>query len=145
MTGTSLSPPPRRIPWEAYAWLIYSLMFLAIAIGGPFTTPQKAVMVVSFATFLPLYFAGYLIRGPRILWIIGVFDVIAIVNSPWNPGAATFFVYGAAFVANGFPTRTAVMVLAGQVLIATVAPFIQGMPWWFYMTSTVISSLIGAI
>ena len=49
-------------------------------------------MVVSFAIFLPLYFAGYLLRGPKILWIIAVFDIIAIVNSQWNPAAGSFFV-----------------------------------------------------
>jgi two-component system sensor histidine kinase DesK len=139
------APRPRRIPWEAYAWLIYSLMFIGAAIALPFTLQQKTVMVVSFAIFLPLYFAGYLIRGPKILWIIAVFDVIAIVNTQWNPAAASFFIYGSAFIAYGFQTRTAIWVLGAQVLIATIAPFLQGMPWWYYMASTVISALIGAL
>jgi two-component system sensor histidine kinase DesK len=80
-----------------------------------------------------------------VLWIIAAFDVIAIVNSQWNPAAAAFFVYGAAFIGNGFPPRTAALVLAVQVLIGTIAPFLQGMPWWFYLTSTVITALIGGI
>ena len=143
---TKPSPqPPRRIPWEAYAWLIYSLMFLGVAIVVPFPAQQKAVMLASFAIFLPLYFAGYLIRGPKILGIIAVFDAIALINGQWNPAAAAFFVYGSAFVANGFPTRTAAMVLAIQVLIGTVAPLLLGMPWWYLISSTVISALIGAI
>lgn len=145
MTDTSSSPAPRRIPWEAYAWLIYSLMFIGGAFAFPFSMQQRAVMVLSFAAFLPLYFAGYLIRGPRILWIIAAFDVIAIINGQWNPAAASFFVYASAFVANGFAPRTAMRMLAAQVLIGTIVPFLQGMPWWYYVTSTVISGLIGAI
>jgi two-component system sensor histidine kinase DesK len=136
---------PRRIPWEAYAWLIYSLMFVGTAIAMPFTAQQKAVMLASFVIFLPLYFAGYLMRGAKIVAIIAVFDIIAIINTPWNPSAASFFIYGSAFVANGFDSPTAMRVLAVQVLVGTIAPYLQGMPWWYYMASTVISALIGAI
>ena len=70
---------------------------------------------------------------------------IAIVGSYWNPSAASFFIYGSAFIANGFRTRTAAMVLVVQVLIGGVASFALGMEWWFYMASVVISALIGAI
>ncbi len=31
---------------------------------------------------------------PRILWIVAALDAIAIVNSQWNPSAASFFIYG---------------------------------------------------
>ena len=135
----------RKIPWEAYAWLIYALPMFYTAIAGPFTAFQRGVMLVSLAVFLPLYFAGYLVRGPRILWIVATFDVLAIVNSQWNPSAATFFIYGSAFVANGFATRTAIGVLVVQVIAGLASSFWLGMPWWFYMASVVISALIGAI
>lgn len=135
----------RQIPWEAYAWLIYVLPVVYSTFAAPFTPFQRSVMVVSLIIFLPLYFAGYFVRGPKILWIIGIFDVLAIVNCQWNPSAASFFIYGSAFIAFGFETRTAIRVLALQVLIGLIPSFLLGMPWWFYMASVVISALIGAI
>jgi two-component system sensor histidine kinase DesK len=145
MTQPTATPSVRAPGWETYAWLIYSLPFIGTAIAVPFPPAQRVVMVGSFLVFLPVYFVGHRIRGPKILWVIAALDAIAIVNTQWNPSAASFFVYGSAFVANGFDTRTAMRVLAAQVLVGTIAPYLQGMPWWFYMASTVISALIGAI
>jgi len=135
----------RDLRWDSYVWLVYSLPFLFMAIGAPYTVYQKAVMLLMYAVFLPLYFAGFLIRGPRILWIVGALDLIAIVGSYWNPSAASFFIYGSACIANGFQTRTAAKVLVGQVVFGAVASLVLGMPWWYHMASVVISSLIGAI
>lgn len=135
----------RKLGWETYAWLIYSLPFIYLAIAAPFDPMPKAVMIASFVIFLPLYFAGYLIRTPQILWIVAGLDLIAIVNSQWNPSAASFFIYASACIANGFSTRAAVQVLAGQVLFSTAASYLMGAEWWYYMMSIVISTLIGSI
>jgi len=135
----------RDLGWETYAWLIYSLPFLFAAIAGPFTALQKSVMLLSYLVFLPLYFGGYFVRTPNILWIVVAFDVLAIVNARWNPGAATFFVYGSAAIANGFSTRTAAKILAGQLAIGAVSSFLAGAEWFIYILSVVISALIGAI
>jgi two-component system sensor histidine kinase DesK len=142
------TPRPRRfseIGWEAYAWLIYSLPFLYSAIAAPFPIEQRVVMLVSFAIFLLLYFVGYTVHSPRILWIVAAFDVIAIVNSQWNPSAASFFIFGSALIANGFDTRTAIGILAAQLVVGLAPSYLLGMPWWFYMASIVISGLIGAL
>ena len=139
---------PRRLRdlgWETYAWLIYSLPFLLTAFAPPFTAFQRAVMLLSYLAFLPMYFGGYLIRTPNILWIVAAFDLIAIVNSQWSPAAATFFIFGSACIANGFAPRTAGKVLAGQLVVGAVASFLLGTEWWYYMMSIVISALIGAI
>ena len=93
---------PRRIRdlgWETYAWLIYSLPFLLTALAAPFTPFQRGVMLLSYAVFLPLYFGGYFIRTPQILWIVAAFDAIAIINSQWNPSASTFFIFASACIA----------------------------------------------
>ena len=134
-----------EIRWEAYAWLIYSLPFLFMAVMAPFPAWQRAIMLVSYAIFLPAYFLGYTIHTPRILWIVAVCDAIAFVNTPWNPSAASFFIYGSAFIANGFDTKTAMRLLAVQLLIGIIPGAASGMPWWFYMASVVISGLIGTM
>lgn len=135
----------RDLRWDTYAWLIYSLPFIYATIVAPFPPLQRQVMLACYAVFVPVYFSGYFIRGPRILLVIGALDAIAIICSQWNPAAACFFIYGSAFVANGFQTRTAAMVLAGQVLLGILASYLLGMAWWYYMGSAVISALIGAI
>jgi two-component system sensor histidine kinase DesK len=143
-----MTPAPKRfrdLGWEIYAWLIYSLPFLFTSMFASIPAWMKGVLLAEYAAFLVLYFAGYFIRGPRILWIIAGLDVIAVAGSVWNPAAASFFIFGAAFVGNGFSTRTAAKVLVVQVLIGGLASLALHAEWWFYIGSMVISALIGAI
>ena len=143
-----MTPAPKRfrdLGWETYAWLIYSLPFLFSSLYAPIPALMKGELLAEYVAFLVLYFAGYFIRGPRILWIIAGLDAIAIAGSYRNPSALSFFIFGAAFVGNGFPPRKAAMVLAGQVAVGGIASFMLGMEWWFYSGSVVISALIGAI
>jgi two-component system sensor histidine kinase DesK len=143
-----MTPAPKRfrdLGWDTYAWLIYSVPFLVTTLAAQAPAYYKWMAILLFVAFLVLYFAGYFIRGPRILWIIAGLDAIAIAGSSFNPSAASFFIYGSAFVGNGFSQRTAIKVLLAQVLIGAVASFALGLEWWFYMASVVISALIGAI
>jgi two-component system sensor histidine kinase DesK len=143
-----MTPAPKRfrdIGWETYAWLVYSLPFLVSSLLVSMPLWKREVLLFEYLVFLALYFAGNFIRGPRILWIIAALDGLAIAGSYWNPTAAAFFVYGAAFVGNGFPTRKASWVLLVQVLIGGLAGLAQGVDWFFYILSVVMSALIGAI
>lgn len=145
---TSMTTPLARLRglgWETYAWLIYSLPFIYLAVAGPFDPLPKAVMIASYVVFLPLYFGSFLVRTTNILWIVVALDLLAIVNSQWNPSAASFFIYASACIANGFSTRAARQVLAAQVLLSTAASYVIGAEWWFYMASVVISTLIGSL
>ena len=139
---------PKRLKdlgWETYAWLIYSLPFLFAALAVSFTPFQRGVMLLSYLLFLPLYFGGYFVRTPAILWIVAAFDLLAIINGRWNPAAATFFVYGSAALANGFSTRTAAKILVGQLVIGGLWSYLVSGEWFHYMMTIVISALIGAI
>jgi two-component system sensor histidine kinase DesK len=143
-----MSARPRtfgELRWEAYAWLIYSLPFLVASLIYPPQLWMKALFLLEYVVFLGLYFAGHFIRGPQILWIVAGIDVIAVAGSVWNPGAMSFFIFAASFVANGFSTRTAAWVLAGQVVFGGIAGLALHQEWWFYLGSMVISALIGAI
>ena len=143
-----MTPAPKRfrdLGWETYAWLIYSLPFLFAALAVSFTPFQRGVMLLSYLLFLPLYFGGYLVRTPAILWIVAAFDLLAIINGRWNPAAATFFVYGSAALANGFSTRTAAKILVGQLVIGGLWSYLVSGEWFHYMMTIVISALIGAI
>jgi two-component system sensor histidine kinase DesK len=143
-----MTPAPKRfrdLGWDTYAWLIYSVPFIVTTLAAQAPVYYKVLAVLLFVAFLALYFAGYFIRGPRILWIIAGLDAIAIAGSSFNPSAASFFIYGSAFVGNGFSQRTAMKLLLVQVLIGAAASFALGLEWWFYMASVVISALIGAV
>ena len=73
-------------------------------------------MLAGYVVFLVVYFAGYTVRGPRILWLMAVMNLLAVGFSSRNPGAATFLIYAAAMVGNGFGRPGAPRcVLAGQV------------------------------
>jgi two-component system, NarL family, sensor histidine kinase DesK len=135
----------RDLRWETYAWLIYSLPFLISSLIYPPRLWMKGAFLLLYFAFLVLYFAGYFIRGPRILWIVAGIDAIGVVASVWNPGAVSFFIFAASFIANGFSTRTAANVLAVQVMFGGVVALLLKQEWWFALVSVVISALIGAI
>lgn len=135
----------QKIGWEPFAWLIYSLPYLFTSALAPIAATRRAWLLGLYAVFLVLYIGGHLLRGPRILWIVGALDVIAVLGSVHNPSAAAFFIYGSALIAYGFPQRQAMIVLAAQVLIGSVASALLDTEWWYYMASVVVSALIGAV
>jgi two-component system sensor histidine kinase DesK len=135
----------RRIGWEPFAWLIYSLPYLFTSALAPIDPLTKTALLALYPIFLVLYLLGHLVRGPRILWIIAGLDLVAILGSLRNPSAAAFFIYASAMIAFGFPQRQAMRVLAAQVLFGALASSALNMEWWYYMASVIISALIGAV
>lgn len=134
-----------ELGWETHVWLVYSLPFLFTSMFAPFEPAEKALLLLSYVAFLFLYYAGYLIRDARVLWVVAGLNLIAIYGSSRNPSAASFFIYAASVIANGFGPKAATRVLAGQVLFSAFASAWLEAEWWFYMASVVISVLIGAI
>ena len=135
----------KDLHWETYVWLVYSLPYLVSTIVVSFDLRYKLLMLASYGVFLVLYFLGYLIRDARVLWVVAGMDLLGYFGSIYNPGAASFFVYGAAAIASGFPTRTAIRILAAQVLVGAFAGALLNAEWWFYMASVLIAAFIGAI
>ena len=142
---TLLLSRAKQLGWEPFAWLIYSLPYLVSSALSPAFEGRRLQYLASYVLFLVLYFAGHVVRSPRILLIVAGLDAIAFFGSVHNPSAACFFIYGSALIAHGFPPRQARMVLAGQVLVGTAASAALQMEWWYYMASVVISALIGAV
>jgi len=140
-----LSARLRDLGWESYAWLIYSLPFLISSLVYPPRMWMRAVFLLGYVAFLALYFAGYFIRGPKILWIVAGIDLIGVAASAWNPGAMSFFIFAASFIARGFSTRTAARVLGVQVLFSGIAAYALGQDWWLAGGAMVFSALIGSI
>src|SRR5687767_5151354 len=91
----------RDLRWETYIWLVYSLPFLISTIVVSFELRYKLLMFASYLVFLVLYFLGYMLRDARVLWVVAGMDLLGLLSA-YNPGAATFFVYGSAAIASGF-------------------------------------------
>ena len=131
--------------WEPFAWLIYSIPFLAGAFHPDLSGAETAVQLAAFVVFLATYFAGQRARGGRIFLLVAVMDALAAGFSARNPGTVAFWIYGAALLGNLRPARHAAIALAGQVAISAAVTALLGMPAWYYMMSAVISALVGAV
>ena len=135
----------RELGWEQFAWLVYSIPFLAGALQPDLGSTERAAQLVAFVIFLATYFAGQSARGGRIFLLILIMDLLAAAFSTRNPGAVSFWIYGAALIGKVRPARHAAIALAVQVMIGGAIPAWLGMPVWYYSVSSVISALVGAV
>ena len=135
----------RELGWERFAWLIYSIPFLAGAFQPAFSSRETAAQLAAFVVFLTAYFAGQTARGGRIFALVVVMDLLAAAFSTRNPGAVAFWIYGAALLGNLRPARHAAIALAVQVAIGGATPAWMGMPVWYCAMSALISALVGAV
>jgi two-component system sensor histidine kinase DesK len=135
----------KRLGWEAYAWLIYSVPFLIAAFNPALSRLETWAMVASYPVFVILYLSGHCVRGARILWIVGAIDLFAIVFGARNPPAASFFIYGSALLGPALPVRAALWALVAQVVLAAAVWLVFDLSVWFLISGTIISALIGAV
>jgi len=136
---------PKDQDWTPYAWLFYFLFPIAQQFVIPTTPWERAATVAVTLVSIPVYFAGYWLRGRRVLWVIGWFVVAGSVMGSTNPGASVFFVYGASFLGKAFPQRTALEWLAGLCgLIGLEAWLFRWMPE-MWIPALVFTLLIGSV
>jgi two-component system, NarL family, sensor histidine kinase DesK len=140
-----LLPPYRELTWMPYAWLLYSLPFLAGVFFPGLELWQRAATLVVYVAFLWLYFLAYWIKGRRIYLIAAAMDAIALVFSAWSPAAPVFFIYAAATLGWSLPVREAALAVVVQVGVGVGYGLAMGMPMWFYIPAGLIAALIGAV
>ncbi len=131
--------------WEPYAWLVYSLPFLAFAFDRRLAWWQSALMFAGYPVFLAIYLGGQRVRGPRALWLAVGLDAIAVAFSAINPGSGSFFIYAAASLGQVRPVRTAAIALLVQGVVSGCASFMLRPEPWFWVSNTLLSLLIGAV
>ena len=135
----------RRLGWQPYAWLVYAIPYLVSSFNQRVSLVETAAMLVGFVAFLVAYLASYMVRGPRILWLMLIMDALGVIFIPHNPGAGSFLIYAAAMPAHGFAVKQAAWVLAAQVVIGTMVAAALGWPPIYFLMVAVISALIGAV
>ena len=134
-----------RLGWEPYAWLIYSVPYVIASFNPALSRGEMWAMLAAYPFFVLLYLTGYFVRGWRILWIVGAFDLLALTFGARNPPASSFFIYGSALLGPALPVRHAILMLVAQVAFAGGASLLLQLPFWFIIPSTIISALIGAV
>lgn len=140
-----LLPHDPEIGWTPYAWLIYLGFYVTYPFLRGASPLEWIFMSVGLIAFLVLYFWGYWLEGPRVLWAAGGILLLAVLLTPINLGATSFFIYSAAFIGYSGPPRFAwrlllvlLVVLALEVLLFDVSPY-------GWIQAAVFSLLIGGI
>ncbi len=131
--------------WLPYVWLIYCGSFLlSAALGRP--TPRDWVLTAAgLLAFLVLYFTGYWLKGPRILWAAGGILLIGILFIPSNPGASCFFIYAAAFLGYAGKPRFAMICLAVLLAILGLEVWMLDLHPYAWVPAAVFSLIIGGV
>ena len=141
-----LLPPvvePGTMPFMSLFYLFFPLMPLVVP---EFPQPDWLLTFVAIATFLPLYFAFYWLRGWRRIGVLAAIAALGCALFPANTFSNTFVIY-ATVLAAFLPVRTMiVVVLASQLGLglaaATIAPpkFVQ-----FYVVINMVTGGLAAI
>jgi two-component system sensor histidine kinase DesK len=140
-----LLPKSRELGWTPYAWLIYLAMIpLSLAFGRG-SALEWVASLAGIVVFLALYFAGYWIRGPRVLAIVGGIYMLGTISIPINWGSSCYFIYAAAFLGRAGPPRTALTLLAGYLAILGLQTWLLDYPLAVSLPAIVFSALIGGV
>jgi two-component system sensor histidine kinase DesK len=112
-------PETHEDGWTPYVWLVYLALYVFYAVEDGTRDWRWLAHAAALAVFLALYFRGFWVDGARRLPIIVALMVLGIVMVPLNPGAATFFIYAAAFVGGARAGRAAAIWIGAIAIIGT--------------------------
>jgi two-component system sensor histidine kinase DesK len=104
-----LLPESSPLGWTPYAWLVYLSLFIIYAVLLNDSALEWMIDGAAILVFLGLYFRGFWVKGAALLRIAFALVALGVVLSPRNPGASTFFIYGAAFLGDALPRPSAAL------------------------------------
>jgi two-component system sensor histidine kinase DesK len=143
--GMRLLPRDPEGSWLPYVWLIYLGFFLLYPAMGRTSPREWALTAAGLAAFLVLYFAGYWLKGPRVLWAAGGILLLGILFIPFNPGASCFFIYAAAFLGYAGKPRFAMICLGVLLAIVGLEVWMLDLRPWAWVPAAVFSLIIGGV
>ena len=138
-----LLPPTPRIGWTPYLWLFWLFSFAFKWFVVPTGPVELSLALFTLLPFLWLYFDAYWHSGPRVFLNIAGILLIALVWTPFNAGALTFFVYAAAFLGRAARSPRAYAWLAGIVLLVAVEWLALGLSSFVLLFGGAITVVIG--
>lgn len=139
-----LLPDDPQIGWTPYLWLFYLVSFYWKWFFVDYHPVEFPLTILSTGVFLALYFNGFWHSGRRLLLNAIGLVALAAVWVPFNAGAMTFFIYGAAFIGMITPPRRALSYLAVLVVFILAQWWLMDLHWAVPVFGAVISAMIGA-
>jgi two-component system sensor histidine kinase DesK len=140
-----LLPPKNEQGWLPYGWLVYLVIFLLYPFEGHASALEWTLTIAAVCAFLPLYFWGYWLNGPRILLPIAGMTVIGCVFAPWNAGASVFFVYAGCFIGEVAEPGIGVRYLGALLGIVVLESWALNLHPWFWGPALIITALMGGV
>jgi two-component system sensor histidine kinase DesK len=138
-------PADPDIGWLPYAWLAYLIWFLWYPAANNSPAHVWAISISAIVIFLPLYFAGYWVQGPRALWISGGMAAVGVGALPFNPTATMFFMYAAADGAFTTPVRRALQFIIALVGVLALESWILRLNVYVWGPGIMFTCLIAGV
>lgn len=140
-----LVPVSRDVGWTPYVFLVYLVFVFIQPVMEHAGARQWALTLLGVAVFLPLYFAGYRVCGPRALVVVAAITAIGAVFLPYNVGGIGFFIYAAAFPGFQYEPKTAFMVLAAILAVVAGEGFLLHFPGPLQMSAAILTGVVGGV
>jgi two-component system sensor histidine kinase DesK len=142
-----LLPKNAELGWTPYAWLLYTVPFLVALFRSTLEPWLLAAYLAAYAAFLVLYFAGYWVRGTRLVLVIAGMSLIGVILSytPFRFYGATFFIYAAAMIAFVDRDRPRIAHLALYLAMVGAFGLVSRQEAWFFLPAVFIAGVIGAL
>jgi two-component system sensor histidine kinase DesK len=139
-----LSPHGKTQGWAHYIWLAYLVFFYIDPIMDHGDWKKWSITIGATVVFLALYFSLFLRERKKPLWHIAGMVLLGLAVAPFNAGAATFFIFAAAFIPFCVPTeRAAIALMAGIVALAAIEKQIFHLSGWFLFYAGGMSLMVG--
>ncbi len=139
-----LLPDSSPLGWTPYAWLVYVSYFVLYSVLTYDSPVDLAIDGAGLAIFFVLYFRGFWVSGAALLQTAFALVALGAALSPRNPGASSFFVYGAAFLGAAARPAVAWRYLMLIVLVIGAEAWIVPLAPQAWMPGILFSLLIGA-
>jgi len=139
-----LIPARRDLGWTPYLWTIYLAFFLLWPYMRGAGAREWMATFAGAIAFLALYFRGHWVRGRGLVVIIAAITAIGLIYFPFNPGAASFFIYAGAFAGVLTPPRHGVALMIAIAGVAALEAWLFHLPLG-YTWPLIFVFLIGAV
>ena len=135
--------PDSPLGWTPYAWLVYLSFFVVYGIAVNDSPLDWAIDIAAIAVFLALYFRGFWLCGTPLIRNAFAIVALGVLLTPRNPGASTFFIYGAAFLGEAARPSVAVRWLLVIVGILALESWLVPLSPQAWIPGIALSLLIG--
>jgi two-component system, NarL family, sensor histidine kinase DesK len=138
-------PPSRRLGWLPYVWLIYIANFVLVAALDGASALEWTLTLLAVAVFIPLYFLGYWVCGPRSVWIAAAMWLIGALFARWNPAASAFAIYAAGVLHDAGEPKVAWRWIGVLFGLTALQSWVMHLSPFYWAVALIFIPLVGAI